>query len=89
MVKVKRTFPAPASLAVEAKKVTGKYDINTVLTHELGHALGVPHCHEAAQDGNCYSGSCSSNVMNRLVDTGEVRVTLTSYDKMMYRTQYD
>ena len=26
MIKIQRTFPAPASLAIEAKKASGKYD---------------------------------------------------------------
>ena len=41
---------------------SGKYDIQTVVQHELGHALGIAHCHEG--DGPCWSYTCLSNVPN-------------------------
>ncbi len=44
MVKVKRTFPAPASLEIESKKRTGSYETENIGTGSLtgiifsGHA---------------------------------------------------
>ena len=61
------------------------YDIQTVVEHELGHTLGVAHCHEEEDgDGPCWSQTCLSNVMYWQTEKGEVRTTLTSYDKASY-----
>lgn len=57
---------------------SGKYDIQTVATHELGHAIGIAHCHEEGE--SCFSATCSSNVMMRTVDDNSTRRTLTDYD---------
>ncbi|MFG6342799.1 MAG: matrixin family metalloprotease [Lachnospiraceae bacterium] len=58
---------------------SGKYDIQTVATHELGHAIGVAHCHEEG-DTSCFSATCSSNVMMRTISKNSTRRTLTDYD---------
>ncbi len=64
----------------------GKYDIRTIMTHELGHALGVAHCHE--QGETCYSSTCSTNVMNRLAQVNLLRRTLKPYDIASYQYIY-
>lgn len=64
----------------------GKYDIQTVVLHELGHALGVGHCHEI---GYSCGSICSSNVMNPIIGTGTVRTTFQYYDTSTYRSIYD
>lgn len=58
---------------------SGKYDIQTVATHELGHAIGVAHCHEK-DETSCFSPTCSSNVMMRVIYPNSTRRTLTDYD---------
>ncbi len=64
------------TFAVGAKP--DKYDIQSVATHELGHAIGVAHCHEEGE--SCFSPTCSSNVMTRLAYPNSTRRTLTDYD---------
>lgn len=65
------------------------YDVQTVALHELGHALGVAHCHEADEgDGPCWSATCLSNVMYPIVSLGEINTTLKSYDISSYRVLY-
>ena len=49
-------------------KASGKYDVQTIVIHELGHALGIAHCHEldsSYKDGPCWSATCLSNVCIR------------------------
>ena len=66
--------------------VSGKYDYQTIYEHELGHALGVAHCHE---DGKtCSSSTCSQNVMNLTAQTNFVRRTLKGYDIASYQYIY-
>ena len=65
----------------------GKYDIQTVVLHELGHALGVGHCHEIGNQ--CSSPTCTSNVMTPVFATGQVRTTFQNYDISTYRSIYD
>ncbi|MCI8349610.1 MAG: matrixin family metalloprotease [Oscillospiraceae bacterium] len=60
------------------------YDMQTIVEHELGHALGVAHCHENPQRSDCYSSTCSKNVMNPTSARGRVRTTLQEYDKASY-----
>ncbi len=60
------------------------YDMKTVVEHELGHALGVAHCHELETRSGCYSSTCSKNVMNPTSARGRVRTTLQEYDKSSY-----
>lgn len=65
---------------------SGKMDIQSVAVHELGHAIGVAHCHETNE--NCTSNTCSSNVMSPKIDTNVTRRTLTEYDKSSKRVTY-
>ena len=66
---------------------SGKYDIQTVATHELGHAIGVAHCHEQGESP-CFSPTCSSNVMMRTISSNSTRRTLTDYDKASKQVIY-
>ena len=64
-------------------------DVQTVVQHELGHALGIAHCHEKEEGpGPCWSATCKSNVMYPIIDEGDRRTTLTSYDISSYRSIY-
>ncbi len=63
------------------------FDIRTVVQHELGHALGVAHCHEQ-NDTSCFSATCSQNVMNPSIAMGEVRTTFQAYDIGSYKNIY-
>ena len=68
---------------------TDAYDIQTVVLHELGHALGIAHCHEADEGvGPCWSSTCLTNAMNPVVSLGEINTTLKSYDTSSYRVLY-
>src|SRR5439155_18705606 len=51
-----------------ATVVAGQYDFQTIVTHELGHALGLGHSTDA------------SSVMYSTLSTGEARRTLTTAD---------
>ena len=67
------------------------YDVQTTVQHELGHALGIAHCHELDSsygNGPCWSTTCKSNVMYPIINKGERRTTLTSYDISSYRSIY-
>lgn len=66
---------------------SGYHDFQSVVVHELGHALGVAHCHE--QGSTCSYSTCSDFVMNPNVPTARNRRTLTSYDKSSYQVIYD
>lgn len=74
------------SFSVGAK--SGCYDVQSVVVHELGHALCVKHCHEK-NASSCFSATCTSNVMNWSVPIGKTRRNLTSYDKSSYQVIYD
>lgn len=70
-------------------KASGKYDVQTIVQHELGHALGIAHCHEASEgSGPCWSATCLSNVMYPIAKTNHRNITLTDYDISSYRLIY-
>lgn len=65
---------------------SGKYDIQSVVQHELGHALGVAHCHTI---GSSYTTpTCPSNVMCPTLGTGTTRRTFKAYDTASYIVIY-
>lgn len=65
------------------------YDVQTVVLHELGHALGVAHCHEASEGaGPCWSATCLTNVMNPSGAKGRINTTLKDYDTASYILVY-
>lgn len=63
------------------------HDVKSVVLHELGHALGVAHCHEKGTS-SCFSPTCSKNVMQPLIGPNTVRTTLQAYDIGSYQTIY-
>ena len=67
---------------------SGTFDIQTVTQHELGHALGVAHCHEYGTSAPCWSATCYDNVMNREVSTGVVNTNFQPYDEASYINIY-
>lgn len=62
------------------------FDIQSVVQHELGHALGVAHCHE--EDETCFSSTCSTNVMTPEIQPGVVRTNFEDYDIGSYKRIY-
>jgi Matrixin. len=62
-----------------AGAASNKYDMQTVATHELGHAIGVAHCHEV-NETSCFSATCPSNVMMCVIYDNSMRRKLTDYD---------
>ena len=65
------------------------YDIQTVVMHELGHALGIAHCHESSEgDGPCWSATCLDNIMNPFTGLGDVNYTFQPYDTASYMMIY-
>ena len=65
------------------------YDIQTIVQHELGHAIGIAHCHEASEgSGPCWSATCLKNVMYPIARTNYQNITLTDYDISSYRLIY-
>lgn len=66
---------------------SGKVDFQSVVTHELGHALGVSHCHNASES-TCGTSQCPYNVMNPTLSLGQARRTLMNYDISTYRALY-
>ncbi len=57
--------------------ISGKYDMQSTIIHELGHAIGVAHCHE---NESCFSTTCATNVMNPTLSDNMTRRNLTAYD---------
>lgn len=68
--------------------VSGKYDFQTVVVHELGHGIAIRHCHE--EDTICpWAGQGEENfVMNYKMPKGKTRRTLQSYDINSFRGIY-
>ena len=58
---------------------SGKYDIQSIALHELGHAIGIAHCHEE-EEASCFSQTCSTNVMQPTISDNCTRRNLASYD---------
>lgn len=69
---------------------SGTFDIQSVVLHELGHALRVAHCHEAGEASPCWSATCLTNVMNPSTETGSggINRTLKAYDTASYQMIY-
>lgn len=60
---------------------SGKYYYASVVAHEIGHALGIAHCHELTNGDSCPSSSnCSANLMNPIMPIATKKLTLQSYD---------
>lgn len=59
-------------------------DKQSVIVHELGHAIGIVHCHEldanGVDSGDCLSWTCPSNVMSPTLDVNTTKRNLTDYD---------
>lgn len=68
------------------------YDIQTVAQHELGHVLGVAHCHETSEEigswTSCWSATCPDNVMSPRLLPNEVRTDMQPYDIGSYKSIY-
>lgn len=64
----------------------GAYDVESIVLHELGHALGIKHCHEEGE--TCFSPTCAINVMNYYFEQNETRRNLTAYDRSSYQMIY-
>ncbi|WP_282020497.1 matrixin family metalloprotease [Planomicrobium okeanokoites] len=59
--------------------VSGKYDIQSTATHELGHALGIAHCHDNSSD---HASGDSAYTMYNSGSTNSIhKRSLTTYDK--------
>ena len=67
--------------------VSGKYDIQSVATHEMGHAIGIAHCHEQTET-TCSIGTCPTNVMNPSIASNTIRRDLTAYDTSSKKVIY-
>lgn len=62
------------------------YDVKSIMVHELGHALGIAHCHEG--NSSCFSPTCLTNVMNPKIPANETRTVLRAYDRSSYQMIY-
>lgn len=66
---------------------TGKYDLQSLATHELGHSIGIKHCHESGE--TCISSTCTSNAMNPVAELNSTsRRNLQLYDTSSYQYIY-
>jgi hypothetical protein len=68
--------------------VAGCYDVQSIVLHELGHGLGIRHCHEAGDSDPCWSPTCNANVMYRLVYTNTTKRSFQPYDTASYQSIY-
>lgn len=67
--------------------VANKYDFQSTVLHELGHGLGIAHCHEGS--ASCpWSSQHSNFVMYPISREGITRRTLQSYDINSYKAIY-
>lgn len=62
---------------------TGKFDFRSAVAHELGHGLGVAHCHEREGHPENYacSTNCPNNVMTPVLPAKKIRMILQPYDR--------
>ena len=67
---------------------SGKHDIQTISLHELGHAIGIAHCHEIGAS-SCFSTTCTSNVMKPTSSTNTTRRSLQPYDSASKQSIYN
>ncbi len=74
------TLSTAVYFCVSGSPSSSEYDLKTVVEHEMGHVLGIAHCHEKNEIPPC-GYDCSNNVMYPLISTGETRRTLQNYDK--------
>ena len=44
------------------------YDVKSVILHELGHALGIAHCHELEDGETCFSPTCKKKASKNLFE---------------------
>ena len=85
MLGAKITLSSSVSWSIGKK--ANCYDVKSVVLHELGHVLGVAHCHEKGAS-SCFSPTCSKNVMQPIINPNTVRTTLQAYDIGSYQTIY-
>lgn len=62
-------------------------DMQTIAGHELGHVLGVAHCHEI-DENTCFSSTCGNNLMQPEFSTYIEIHSLTAYDESSYQIIY-
>ena len=85
MLGAKLTLSSSTSWSIGKK--ANCHDVKSVVLHELGHVLGVAHCHEKGAT-SCFSPTCSKNVMQPVIGPNTVRTTLQAYDIGSYQTVY-
>lgn len=66
----------------------GTYHLQSLIMHELGHVLGIAHCHEKEESPCSPSGSCELNIMNWDLPAATMRTTFRSYDINSYISIY-